>query len=238
MTTTRTTRCTARCACGGEGCWRGLMRHIRLLAGGLVIIVMAQTLSAQRTGGPPTAATGVVGGRVAAADTSQPLRRAQIRLVGTASTTARTTTTDGDGRFMFENVAAGDYTVSATKPAYFDMVFGARKSGLTAAGTPLRVADRTEDRESRTAATPRRCHQRSHHRRGTAIRRSTPRCASCAMSSTMANGMPRRPGSRRSPTTVGPIALPVSRRASTSSVRYRARGLRKSARAMRCSAID
>ena len=117
------------------------MRRIWLLAAGLVIIVMAETLSAQRTGGPPPAATGVVGGRVTAADTGQPLRRAQIRLVGTASTTARTTTTDGDGRFMFANVAAGDYTVSATKPAYLDMVFGARKSGLTAAGTPLRVAD-------------------------------------------------------------------------------------------------
>jgi hypothetical protein len=42
---------------------------------------------------------------------------------------------------MFANVAAGDYTVSATKPAYLDMVLGARKPGLTAAGTPLRVAD-------------------------------------------------------------------------------------------------
>ncbi len=213
------------------------MRHIRLLVGGLVIIVMAEIPSAQRTGGPPPAATGVVGGRVAAADTGQPLRRAQIRLVGTASTTARTTTTDGDGRFMFANVAAGDYTVSATKPAYLDMVFGARKSGLTAAGTPLRVAP---DRRSRISS----CgylapvSSAASSPTSTAIRRSTLRCASCAMSSTMANGMPRRPGSGRSPTTVGPIALPVSRRASTSSARYHATALRKSARAMRCSAID
>ena len=116
------------------------MQQIRLLACGLVIVVMAGTLSAQRSGGPPPAATGVVGGRVTAADTGQPLRRAQIRLAGTASTVARTATTDGDGRFMFADVAAGDYTVSATKPAYLDMVFGARKPGLTAAGTPVRVA--------------------------------------------------------------------------------------------------
>jgi hypothetical protein len=86
----------------------------------------------------PAPATATVEGIVVAADTGQPLRRAQVRLVGTASSMA-STVTDANGRFVFADVRAGDYTVAASKPSYLDMVVGSRRFGLTSPGTPFRV---------------------------------------------------------------------------------------------------
>jgi protocatechuate 3,4-dioxygenase beta subunit len=87
----------------------------------------------------PAPAIATVEGVVVAADTGQPLRKAQVRLVGTASSLA-STVTDGDGRFVFSGVHAGEYTVAASKPSYLDMVLGSRRFGLTSPGTPFRVA--------------------------------------------------------------------------------------------------
>jgi hypothetical protein len=118
------------------------MPKLTIAGSALAVAVFSSMLIAQR--GAPTPAqapTGVVGGAVTAADTGQPLRRAQIRLVSPGSPAARLTNTDSNGRFVLTGVAAGEYTVTATKGGYVDMVYGARRPGLTAAGTPIRIAD-------------------------------------------------------------------------------------------------
>ena len=45
-------------------------------------------------------------------------------------------TTDGDGRYRFDNVSAGRYTLQASKPAYIEQGYGSRRPG----GTPRIMA--------------------------------------------------------------------------------------------------
>jgi hypothetical protein len=87
----------------------------------------------------PPAATGVVSGAIVAADTGQPVRRAQVRLVLASPAQSKTVSSDGDGRFMFTGLRAGEYTLSATKAGYLDMVYGARVPGPGRAGMPIRL---------------------------------------------------------------------------------------------------
>jgi Carboxypeptidase regulatory-like domain len=88
----------------------------------------------------PAPPKGAISGLVATADTGQPLRKTQVKLVARPSGTTVTTASDGEGRFTFGSVTAGEYTLSASKPSYLDMVFGARRHGANAAGTPIRIA--------------------------------------------------------------------------------------------------
>ena len=64
------------------------------------------------TGMPPrdrssTPSTAVLRGRVFAADTGQPLRKAQSRIVAPELRENRMTTTDADGKYEFKEVVAG-----------------------------------------------------------------------------------------------------------------------------------
>lgn len=88
----------------------------------------------------PAAASGTVSGSLTAADTGLPVRKAQMRLVRAAPRAVLTTTTDGDGRWTFADVAPGDYTLSATRPGFIEAVFGARRPGPAAPGTAIIVA--------------------------------------------------------------------------------------------------
>lgn len=116
-----------------------MTRHT--VVGSVLAFVLFTPLVLAQRGVPVPAPTGAIGGVVFAGDTRQPLRRAQVRLVSPSAPTAKMATTDTDGRFVFTEVAAGEYTVTATKGGYVDMVYGARRPGLTATGTPVRIAD-------------------------------------------------------------------------------------------------
>jgi len=70
---------------------------------------------------PPGTAT--LRGHVFAADTGQPLRKAQVRIFanGPAANGAaqnRATSTDGDGRYEFKALPAGRYNITAAKGNY------------------------------------------------------------------------------------------------------------------------
>jgi protocatechuate 3,4-dioxygenase beta subunit len=66
----------------------------------------------------PAAPTAKVAGRVTAADTGKPLRRATVQLMAQPSKIIRIAQTDRDGRYEFQNVAAGRYGVMPAKDGY------------------------------------------------------------------------------------------------------------------------
>jgi carboxypeptidase family protein len=91
---------------------------------------------------PPTAA---IRGRVVAADTGQPLRRAVIQIsqidtssgVPLANRVNRLASTDRDGTYEFTSLPAGRYNLIAMKAAFVRMAWGQEPAGT--AGKPLDV---------------------------------------------------------------------------------------------------
>jgi len=78
-------------------------------------------------------------GRVVAAETGTPLRRAQVLLVSPETQFRRAATTDTEGRFEFTELPAGRFSVTANKSGYVGLQYGQRRP--FEAGTPVRVAE-------------------------------------------------------------------------------------------------
>jgi hypothetical protein len=89
---------------------------------------------------PAPRPSGAIAGTLTSADLGQPVRRAQVKLVSVSPRATRTATTDANGRFAFGDLPATDYTLSASKAGYLEMVYGARRPGARVAGTPIRLA--------------------------------------------------------------------------------------------------
>lgn len=86
-----------------------------------------------------TLGTSVIRGRVVAADTSKPLRRAQITITLPGTRESRTGSTDIQGRYEVRDLPAGRYDVSATRSGYLTVRHGQRR--LSDPPRPLEVAD-------------------------------------------------------------------------------------------------
>ena len=74
-------------------------------------------------GRQPKTGTSRLRGRVAAADTGSPVRRAQVRISGPDIGT-KTAMTDAQGRFEFRELPAGRFNVSVSKAGYVTMQYG------------------------------------------------------------------------------------------------------------------
>ncbi len=70
----------------------------------------------------------------------QPVRRATIRLAGATGTSTRLVGTDDEGKFVFDALPAGSFTVSATKPGFVQTYYGSKHPGR-GPGVPIAVAD-------------------------------------------------------------------------------------------------
>lgn len=93
-----------------------------------------------RRPGEPERGTAAIRGQVLAADTGAPLRRAQIRVMSqTPGGGASMAQTDAQGRFEVVQLAAGRYTVMASRSGYVSMQFGQRAPNQP--GTPIEIAD-------------------------------------------------------------------------------------------------
>src|SRR3989440_9881660 len=68
--------------------------------------------------------TAVIRGRVVAADTGQPLRKAQVRIFAPEIRENRLATADADGKYEFKEVKAGRYNVTASKGSYVALQYG------------------------------------------------------------------------------------------------------------------
>jgi Carboxypeptidase regulatory-like domain len=87
----------------------------------------------------PPPATSIIRGRVVAADTGQPLRKAQVRIFAPELRENRLATTDGDGKYEFKEVKAGRYTVNASKGSYVGLAYGQTRAFEP--GKPLEISD-------------------------------------------------------------------------------------------------
>ena len=101
--------------------------------GGQPMLPPARDASAPKTG------TAKITGRVTAADSGQPLRKAQVRIVAQEIRENHTTSTDGDGKFEFKDLPAGRYQVTVSKGSFVTLQYG--QSRPFEAGKPLQIAD-------------------------------------------------------------------------------------------------
>ena len=83
------------------------------------------------------AGTAVIAGKVTAADSGRPVKRARVIAGGGGRT--RTATTDEQGRFTIPNLPPGTYVVTATKTGFVDGAFGQRRTLRT--GSPVELVD-------------------------------------------------------------------------------------------------
>ncbi len=110
--------------------------------------IMVGQAPGQAPGGPPrdgkapaALGTASVKGRVVAADTGRPLRRARISFQAPElNGENRATSTNADGKFEIKELPAGRYTISVSRSGYLQLRYGQRRP--FEAGTPLQLADR------------------------------------------------------------------------------------------------
>ncbi len=82
---------------------------------------------------------GSITGTVTVAGTGQPARRARVNLNGSADAGGSvSTTTDDQGRFAFNTLPDGRFTLSASKPGHISGAYGQRRPGRP--GTPIQLA--------------------------------------------------------------------------------------------------
>src|SRR5687768_8831897 len=85
------------------------------------------------------AGTASVSGTVVVAGTGQPARRARVTLNATEGGGSRTATTDEEGRYAFDQLAAGRYNVSASKSGHVGITYGQARPGRP--GTPIQLTE-------------------------------------------------------------------------------------------------
>jgi protocatechuate 3,4-dioxygenase beta subunit len=93
--------------------------------------------AARDNGRTVPAGTGVIAGRVLAAETARPIKRARVVVSGGGQ--PRATSTDEQGKYKITGLPAGSYRVTATKTGFVDGAFGQRRA--LPAGTPIELAD-------------------------------------------------------------------------------------------------
>lgn len=82
----------------------------------------------------------VVSGVVMTDDANpQPLRRAQVTLMGTEAAIIKSALTDASGRFTLPDLPSGRYSLSASKGGYVRMSYGAKRPDRP--GTPVNLAE-------------------------------------------------------------------------------------------------
>jgi len=87
----------------------------------------------------PATGTGRIQGRVVAADTGVPLRRAQIRIFANEQRVNRMATTDAEGRYQIRDLPAGRYNINVARNGYVSLQFGQQRPFEP--GKPLELAD-------------------------------------------------------------------------------------------------
>jgi protocatechuate 3,4-dioxygenase beta subunit len=83
--------------------------------------------------------TGRITGRVLAAETGNPIRRAQVRISG-PDIMAKSSLTDAEGRFEFRDLPSGRFTLSASKSGFVQVQYGQTRPFES--GRPIELAEK------------------------------------------------------------------------------------------------
>jgi hypothetical protein len=126
----------------------------------VVAVVSGQTspTSAPRRPGPqqpardtpaqrddPSSPSGLIAGRVLAADTGRPVKRARVSISANELPGGRGVLTDDAGMFQAIDLPAGRYTLSVSKSGFVSLAYGQRRP--LQAGTPIQLAEGQEIRD-------------------------------------------------------------------------------------------
>jgi len=106
--------------------------------------VMGQVFTSQQpardTSAAPTTGTAIISGRLVTDEsTPAPIRRARVVAQSVESDVNKWVMTDAAGSFSINDLPEGRYTVSATKPGFVRVVFGAKR--FDRPGTPVGLAN-------------------------------------------------------------------------------------------------
>lgn len=123
---------------------------MRTIIIGVAVSVLAASMAlaalqtpAQRRDSPaaPQKGTTVIRGKVIAADTGKPLRRARVSLsaIGLGSESRRSTSTGLDGSYSFKELPAGRYRITVSRSGYLQLEYGQRRPGEQ--GRPIEASD-------------------------------------------------------------------------------------------------
>jgi len=91
------------------------------------------------TAAQTTLGTASVTGRVVIDGVGTPVRRARVSLAAPELRGGRSVITDDQGRFSFQALPTGRYTLTASKSGYVDIAYGAKRAGRP--GTPVQLAE-------------------------------------------------------------------------------------------------
>jgi len=107
----------------------------------VLIALMIQAAPPRDTRPATQSGTAIIRGRVVAADTGRPLRRARITLSGPElGREGRSTSTNLDGRYEMADLPAGRYTIRVTRSGYLPLQYGQRRP--LEPGKPLQLLDK------------------------------------------------------------------------------------------------
>jgi protocatechuate 3,4-dioxygenase beta subunit len=73
---------------------------------------------------PPPVGTATIRGRVTAADSGTPLRRAQVRITSPELRLSQSAATDADGRYAFTKMPAARYQISVSRNGFVSLQYG------------------------------------------------------------------------------------------------------------------
>ncbi len=125
---------------------------------------------------PAKTGTAVVRGRVVAADTGKPLRRARIMLQAPElGGENRTTSTNAEGKFELKDLPAARYNVVVSRSGYLQLRYGQRRP--FEAGKLLQVSDKQRGGQRRFRAP---AHEPDHRPGVRRNRRSDLRASACS----------------------------------------------------------
>jgi Carboxypeptidase regulatory-like domain len=116
-------------------------RHLSITALLLLLTLATSAFAqpAQKPADPTAKPTGVIRGRVTAADTGRPLRRAQITLSAPDRGERRTTATNSRGEYEVGELPGARYSVSVNRSGYLPLSYGTRYPGEP--GRPVDLGD-------------------------------------------------------------------------------------------------